>query len=95
MTFGAHVGLYGAAWKGLLLRPTITGHTEMKSLLEQAFMAIWGNTVHYNINTSTFSWNSRRNFEARTLRRTIGLLHLDWTILALDWVGRIDAISER
>ena len=58
MTFGAHVGLYGAAWKGLLLRPTITGHTEMKSLLEQAFMAIWGNTVHYNINTSTFSWDS-------------------------------------
>jgi hypothetical protein len=59
MTFAAHVGEgYGANWKGLLLRPTITGHVEMKSLLEQAFMAIWGNTVHYNINTSTFSWDS-------------------------------------
>jgi hypothetical protein len=56
-TFLQHVGTgYGASWKGIWLRHSMTGHIEAKALLEATILPIWRDAVKININNSTYTW---------------------------------------
>ena len=56
-TYLQHVGTgYGASWKGIWLRHSMTGHVEAKALLEATILPIWRDAVKININNSTYTW---------------------------------------
>jgi hypothetical protein len=58
-TFLQYVGSgYGAAWKGIMLRESLTGFTEVERLLQDLILPIWGSSAQYNINKHTWTFSS-------------------------------------
>jgi hypothetical protein len=49
---------YGAAYKGLILRPTLQGFDEIKSLCEQMIIPLYGTSATFNINRHEWSWST-------------------------------------
>jgi hypothetical protein len=59
MTFTQHVGRgFGSSWKGIWIRPSRSGFTEVKAQLEQTLFPIFGDHVRYNENRYTYTWDS-------------------------------------
>lgn len=59
MTFIQHIGRgFGSSWKGIWIRPSRSGFTEVKAQLEQTLFPIFGDHVRYNENRYTYTWDS-------------------------------------
>ena len=58
---------WGAAWKGIVFRRSMTGFAELKSLAEQYISQIFPDAA-YNQNQVVLALRHRRNVEARVFR---------------------------
>jgi hypothetical protein len=57
MTFLAQIGLWGAAWKGIVIRRNMTGFQEFKDLLREYIATIWPD-ARFNENQNRWVWTT-------------------------------------
>ena len=62
MTFIQHVGRgFGTSWKGIWIRPSRSGFTEVKAQLEQTIIPIFGDRARYNENRYEWNWRPAKS----------------------------------
>ena len=77
MTFLQHVGRgFGSSWKGIWVRPSRSGFTEVKAQLEQTIIPIWGDHAKLQREQIYMDMGQRRVIGAGLLRGNDRLHHL-------------------
>ena len=86
MTFLQHVGRgFGTSWKGIWIRPSRSGFTEVKAQLEQTIIPIWGDHAKYNENRYTWTWDSGKSLVLGFFAEMTDFT--TWLGSAWQWIG--------
>ena len=96
MTFIQHVGRgFGSSWKGIWIRPSRSGFTEVKAQLEQTIIPIFGDRARYNENRYEWNWDSGEKLVLGFFAEHDGFQYMARIVVAVDWLGRIDGMAGR